>query len=742
MRPLLLPRPASHPRRQSIFAGVSSCRTYANPRAVALLLSVLSWTALALPVWAQYPGELTGRVTDAITGAPVENAFIEVIGTGLTAYSDGRGEFGIRGLEPGRHTVRVTRMGYEPQEREIEARNGAATRVTFSLGLQPVGVEEIRVDAGPTLDMARDVVTREEIEASGELTAADLLEGRAGVVIQRRGPAAPQTVSIRGSSADEVLVLLDGAPLNDPITGAADLSTIPASQIESMTLLRGSQSAIYGPGAAAGAVLITSRTSAAALGLSAETGSLGYWSGTAETSGAAFGLDLSAGGEARRADGSFVYQRPTELGGGSATRLNADISEASGFAAAAGVLAGGDLRLRAGFAQLDRGIPGPSFLPTPAAREELERWRGQASWERRVGRARLSTHAYAVQQKTRFVDLAPPNGLPYDSRTDALAVGGRLSTEVELSGLLRSLWSGLELRDQVYKSDALDDSGPGGRLDLGIFAGGRLAPDRFSSTSLTGALRADRDDLSEAWYLTHELSLTAEVGPTTVHVRHASSYSPPSFGDQFFREGLAVEPNPDLRAERIPNEVNLGASIAGDIGGFATGALSVQGYLADVKDMIVWAPDFRFVWSPRNFDVKRRGLDVQGQLQLPARDVELNATYSLARATYDRAGNDDVQVIYRPRHSGSFGVAWRPSRWEFHADARFVGTRYPVPAPVNALDPYWTLDLRLRRAFDAGGWQIVPTLSIDRLLNNDAALIYGYPEPGRLVRLEIAARPN
>jgi hypothetical protein len=36
----------------------------------------------------------------------------------------------------------------------------------------------------------------------------------------------------------------------------------------------------------------------------------------------------------------------------------------------------------------------------------------------------------------------------------------------------------------------------------------------------------------------------------------------------------------------------------------------------------------------------------------------------------------------------------------------------------------------------------VPTLAVDRLLNNDDSLIFGYPEPGRTLRLEIAARPN
>jgi outer membrane cobalamin receptor len=110
--------------------------------------------------------------------------------------------------------------------------------------------------------------------------------------------------------------------------------------------------------------------------------------------------------------------------------------------------------------------------------------------------------------------------------------------------------------------------------------------------------------------------------------------------------------------------------------------------------------------------------------------------------TYDRPGDDHVQVVYRPRHSGSIGASWTAARCEFDLDARFVGTRYPVPAPLNGLDPYATVDLRVRRAFDAGNWQVVPLLAVDRILDNNSSLIFGYPEPGRTFRLEITVKPG
>ena len=354
----------------------------------------------------------------------------------------------------------------------------------------------------------------------------------------------------------------------------------------------------------------------------------------------------------------------------------------------------------------------------------------------------LSMQVHGLIQTVRFVDPNPPVGLSYDSKTDALALGGRLTSGISLGGIVESLSGGLELRRQRYESTALADVAPDGRLDFGAFVGGQISPRSAGSPRLVAAFRLDHDDLTRNWYATHELTLTAAAGPMAFHVRQATSYSPPSFGDQFFREGVAVEPNPNLRAERIPNDLSAGVSIEGGVGSLAVGRLAFDAYTADVKDMIIWSPDFRFVWSPRNFDVKRRGIDAQGQIDFTGQSFSVSTTYSLTRVTYDRPGDDTVQVIYRPRHSGSLATSWRPGRWDLSADVRFIGKRYPVPAPLNALDPYWTLNLRLRRGFDAGTWEIIPTLAVDRLLDNKDSLIFGYPEPGRLIRFEVAARPR
>ena len=60
------------------------------------------------------------------------------------------------------------------------------------------------------------------------------------------------TVSIRGSSAEQVLVLLDGVRLNTGGGGSVDFSTIPLDSIERIEVIRGGGTTLYGSDAIGG----------------------------------------------------------------------------------------------------------------------------------------------------------------------------------------------------------------------------------------------------------------------------------------------------------------------------------------------------------------------------------------------------------------------------------------------------------------------------------------------------------
>jgi vitamin B12 transporter len=89
----------------------------------------------------------------------------------------------------------------------------------------------------------------------------ELLRYAAGVEVQQRGPQGVQSdLMIRGGTFQQVLVLVDGMRLNDPLTGHFS-SYIPVhpSEIERIEILKGNASALYGPDAVGGVIHIITK---------------------------------------------------------------------------------------------------------------------------------------------------------------------------------------------------------------------------------------------------------------------------------------------------------------------------------------------------------------------------------------------------------------------------------------------------------------------------------------------------
>jgi vitamin B12 transporter len=101
------------------------------------------------------------------------------------------------------------------------------------------------------------VVTSEEMKKHGDIHVADALRRLPGITLATNGPAG-QTTSLfaRGTNSNHTLVMLDGMVLNDPSSpaGAFDFSTLSIDSIDSIEVVYGPVSTLYGS-AAAGAVI-------------------------------------------------------------------------------------------------------------------------------------------------------------------------------------------------------------------------------------------------------------------------------------------------------------------------------------------------------------------------------------------------------------------------------------------------------------------------------------------------------
>ena len=127
-------------------------------------------------------------------------------------------------------------------------------------------VEQVVVTAARTPQLlgntlaAIGVITRDEIDAAGTATLAELLHRKAGVEIRATGGAGqPAGVFIRGANPQHTLVLVDGLRLGSATAGAPAFENIALDTIERIEIVKGPLSSLYGSDAIGGVIQIFTR---------------------------------------------------------------------------------------------------------------------------------------------------------------------------------------------------------------------------------------------------------------------------------------------------------------------------------------------------------------------------------------------------------------------------------------------------------------------------------------------------
>jgi outer membrane cobalamin receptor len=88
-------------------------------------------------------------------------------------------------------------------------------------------------------------ITAEQIENKNAFTIADILKTDPALNLTS-GPKAETEIKIRGFPAQDVLVLVDGRPINPGYYGKVDLSMLPVNNIAKLNVVKGPSSVAYG----------------------------------------------------------------------------------------------------------------------------------------------------------------------------------------------------------------------------------------------------------------------------------------------------------------------------------------------------------------------------------------------------------------------------------------------------------------------------------------------------------------
>ena len=668
-----------------------------------LPLFALAWSGAAA---AQSPLTVSGTVRDASTGAVIPGADVRVGDRSTSTGADGA--FTLGAVPAGRLRVLVRAPGYAPDIRWVDLVPGLDTRLAFDLTPRAWQLDSVTVHPdAPVL-----ALTGDELEGRGrDLPRA--LDGWAGLVVRRTGSGGPAAPQFAGGAPDELLVLVDGFPANDPLTGRADLASLSTSDIARVTLEPGAQGAREGARAVTGVLRIETRREIPPEA-SITVGQHG--AGAARLAAATGNATLMVRRESF-ADG-FAYDVPEVRGGGETDRLNSDGSRWSLHAA----WRGGFTAVARGTAS-NRGIPGIVTNPTPRATAT-----DRSLFVGARGGRRVEVEGSFEWLRASARDVAPPTGPAYDATTEGFGIHGGVTVphEASLAGWAGTARFTVEGRHDAYRGDGVRS---GAAFDQGAVAwSGVLRRGRGAWWTLNPSIRVD-------WWTGSEPVVTGRIDAawnrngTMLTLGVGSAVTAPVLSDLFFREGVGVAVNPRLRPERVRWEAQAGAAHHGRALGMPVEG-SLRLHYGRVDGMILWSPDFRFVWSPRNFDVKRGGGEVALRAT-PASRLSAGVSASWSAVTHVPSGH---QVQYRPRTTFSADLAWSPGSWRANLRWHRIGSRYPNGAGQNPLPPISLVDAGLERRVTR---YASIRADIHDLLDERATYIAGYPTPGRSVSLTL-----
>lgn len=194
-------------------------------------------------------------VCDSKTGKPVEGVLIYANQLSTRTNKDGKAD-----ITSFKDAVRITFAHPSYVEIRTSYQNLWSTNFVVRFTEDPVRIDEIVVSASrreqSRLEIPNNIITikRQDIDFQNPQTAADLLEYKSGVFVQKSqmGGGSPM---IRGFSANRLLLVVDGIRMNNAIYRNGNLQNVislDAGSIESTEVIFGPGSVIYGSDALGG----------------------------------------------------------------------------------------------------------------------------------------------------------------------------------------------------------------------------------------------------------------------------------------------------------------------------------------------------------------------------------------------------------------------------------------------------------------------------------------------------------
>ncbi len=594
------------------------------------------------------------------------------------------------------------------------------------------------------------VVSRDQIAGVGAVDLSDAVAYAPGVFVKQYGGLGGlRTVSLRGTTAQQSVILIDGVRYRGSASGAFDLGAIPADALERVEIVRGGNAALYGANAVGGVINVVTRRAVNqpfAVSASAASGTFGERRVGLGLSGrtASGSWQADVVNTASRGDYPFAFNQF-----GATATLHRDNADLAGLYARAAWTTESDAGTRATITaqgyHSERGVPGAVVqgnVEQLHARLNESDASLSASIDKPLGAWAVSATLAGRANDLRYRDpdarIAGPGGIDnsYRSYDASLTMRAR-----RVFGTAVALELGTEGSYTSLAGDNLDPSAGSyvQRTGLGAWAMGRWCADSGlfdSETALEGGVRADvYSDMSAA--ISPLVGVVWRVPATQLRVRAhtALGHRTPSFTEQYYLN----YGNRDLRPEWSTTlDAGITLAVTPDLGAEA-GA-----FVLDTRDQIVAVPRTPISWSATNVArTLTRGVEMALSGRMLDNRLGARVSYTLMRAE-DRSGGltERRLLVYAPQElfNGVVDVSLAPAR--LAVNWQYVSHRYTL-----GTNEYASVLPRYMLVGASVGWRIqAAPLVLDikgecaNLFNVSYQVIRNYPMPGRTLRLELVAR--
>ncbi|MFH1476899.1 MAG: TonB-dependent receptor [Verrucomicrobiota bacterium] len=556
------------------------------------------------------------------------------------------------------------------------------------------------------------VVSRERIKELNAQNVGEVLAEVTDARVNSYGAmGAESEITLRGSSKQQVLVMVDGRPVNVASVGTADLSIFPVDQIERIEVIRGPGSVLYGAGAMAGVVNIVTRDPPEKF-----TTDLAAAYGTKNT----HILRLNNG--ARIGDFGYLVMASQNASDGwrensacdgyhVAGKLDYDITRES------------RLTLNSGFTRQNKGVPGSTSWPTPNAKQYDEQgWLDLTHKYEFETNTVLTSKAFLNQNWQEYKDP--------DSFTDDISRNQKTGVDLQQTlplGTRQLLLGGIYLEnDYVNIKNAAGASRIGGNRDL--FTGAGFLQDEISLFEKFVATPGLRCDIQSKWgaELSPKISgLYKIIEGTRLKASVGRGFRAPTVDELYWRDDYS-EGNPDLKPEE---SFSYDAGIQQSLG--EKSMLQVFLFQSHVKNLIAWFDDGQGIYKAENVnDAFLQGVETELSMQF-TEEISGALNYTLLDAQDTSGQYDGETLIYRPKNKVGGRLGYQ-SKWglKLNVNADYTDSVYTDRANTQELGGFMTMGAYAAQTIYKG---VEIFARGDNILNKQYQMLAGYPMPGASV---------